>query len=238
LLTLTKVLIRKYLSKEWRKIVSSVKSYISKIMYVLKSIFQRNNLIIKTTTITFFIFLIISIIISVIIFSFSPELAEGFNSLMDSLFNFENTPEPSTGNFFLFIFLNNTGHFWNPIRMLVWIPLLGAFLLGFEILLNSGLIGVVSVIVGFEQGIAYPIIGLIPHGIIEIPAFLLQIISIVIWQVTIISVIIAKIRHEELEKEKTIQGLKDTIILATISIILFMIAAAIETYITPYLLGI
>lgn len=218
--------------------MSSVKSYISKIMYVLKSIFQRNNLIIKTTTITFFIFLIISIIISVIIFSLSPELAEGLNSLMDSLFNFENAPEPSTGNFYLFIFLNNTGHFWNPIRMLVWIPILGAFLLGFEILLNSGLIGVVSVIVGFEQGIAYPIIGLIPHGMIEIPAFLLQIISIVIWQVTIIEVIIAKIRHVELEKEKTIQGLKDTIIFAIISIILFMIAAAIETYITPYLLGI
>ncbi|MEJ2240615.1 MAG: stage II sporulation protein M [Candidatus Bathyarchaeota archaeon] len=218
--------------------MSSVKSYISKIMYVLKSIFQRNNLIIKTTTITFFIFLIISIIISVIIFSLSPELAEGLNSLMDSLFNFENAPEPSTGNFYLFIFLNNTGHFWNPIRMLVWIPLLGAFLLGFEILLNSGLIGLVSVIAGIEQGIAYPIIGLIPHGIIEIPAFLLQIICIIKWQVTIFEVINSKIRHEELEKEKTIQDLKDTIILATISIILFLIAAAIETYITPYLLGI
>ncbi|MEJ2241879.1 MAG: stage II sporulation protein M [Candidatus Bathyarchaeota archaeon] len=218
--------------------MSTHKSYISKIMYALKSIFKRNSLIIKTTTITFFIFLIIAIIISIVIFSSSPELIEELNSIMDSLFNFENAPEPSTGNFFLFIFLNNTGHFWNPIRMLVWIPILGAFLLGFEILLNSGLIGVVSVIVGFEQGIAYPIIGLIPHGMIEIPAFLLQIISIVIWQVTIIEVIIAKIRHVELEKEKTIQGLKDTIIFAIISIILFMIAAAIETYITPYLLGI
>lgn len=218
--------------------MSSLKSFLSDIKHNLKSVFQRNGLIIKTTTITFFIFLIISIIITIIIFSFSPELAERLNSLMDSLFNFDNAPEPFTGNFFIFIFLNNTGHFWNPIRMLVWIPLLGAFLLGFEILLNSGLIGTVSVIAGFEQGLAYPIIGLIPHGIVEIPAFLFQIICIVIWQTTIIEVIISKIRHEILEKEKIIQRIKDTIILATISIILFMIAAAIETYITPYLLGI
>lgn len=218
--------------------MSSLKSFLSDIKHNLKSVFQRNGLIIKTTTITFFIFLIISIIITIIIFSFSPELAERLNSLMDSLFNFDNAPEPFTGNFFIFIFLNNTGHFWNPIRMLVWIPLLGAFLLGFEILLNSGLIGTVSVIAGFEQGLAYPIIGLIPHGIVEIPAFLFQIICIVIWQTTIIEVIISKIRHEIFEKEKIIQRIKDTIILATISIILFMIAAAIETYITPYLLGI
>lgn len=122
--------------------------------------------------------------------------------------------------------------------MLVWIPLIGAFLLGFEILLNSGLIGVVSVIVGFERGVAYPILGLIPHGIVEIPAFLLQIVCIIIWQVTIIEVLISKIRHEEMNKEKTMQGLKDVLILAVISIVLFMIAAAIETYITPNLLGI
>ena len=211
---------------------------IKKTMRALKSIIQRNSLIIKTTTLTFFVFLFISIIITIIIFFLSPELAERLISIMESLFNFENAPEPSTGNFFFFIFLNNTGHFWNPIRMLVWIPLIGAFLLGFEILLNSGLIGVVSVIVGFERGVAYPILGLIPHGIVEIPAFLLQIVCIIIWQVTIIEVLISKIRHEEMNKEKTMQGLKDVLILAVISIVLFMIAAAIETYITPNLLGI
>lgn len=211
---------------------------IKKTMHALKSIIQRNSLIIKTTTLTFFVFLFISIIITIIIFFLSPELAERLISIMESLFNFENAPEPSTGNFFFFIFLNNTGHFWNPIRMLVWIPLIGAFLLGFEILLNSGLIGVVSVIVGFERGVAYPILGLIPHGIVEIPAFLLQIVCIIIWQVTIIEVLISKIRHEETNKEKTMQGLKDVLILAVISIVLFMIAAAIETYITPNLLGI
>ncbi|MEJ2272420.1 MAG: stage II sporulation protein M [Candidatus Bathyarchaeota archaeon] len=216
----------------------SLKSFLSTIKHNLKAIFQRNSLIIKTTTVTFFIFLTISIIITIAITFFSPELAEKLNSLMDSLLNFENAPEHSTGNFFLFIFLNNTGHFWNPIRMLVWIPLIGAFLLGFEILLNSGLIGVISVIVGFEKGLAYPIIGMVPHGIIEIPAFLLQITCIIKWQSTSIEVIISKIKHEELEKEKIAQGLRDTIILAAITLFLFIIAAVIETYITPNLLGI
>ncbi len=216
----------------------SLNSLPSRTVRALKSLIQRNRLIIKATTITFFFFLIISIISTIVIFSFYPELSERLISLIDSLFNLESTPEPYTGNFFFFIFFNNTGHFWNPIRMLVWFPLLGAFLLGFEILLNSGLIGVVSVIVGFEQGAAYPIIGLVPHGVIEIPAFLLQTVCIVIWQVTIIEAIISKIRHQKLETEKTIQGIKDVLILAAISIILFMIAAAIETYITPYLLGI
>jgi uncharacterized membrane protein SpoIIM required for sporulation len=47
----------------------------------------------------------------------------------------------------------------------------------------------------------------------------------------------AKIIGEKVESAKFKQGVKDTLILAVASVILFMIAAAIETYITPYLLG-
>ena len=214
------------------------KSLFLKAAEALKGAIQRNGLIIKATTLAFFIMLSLAIIATIFVFSLAPEFSDRLISLVQSTLNYEDTPAPFTGTFFSYIFLNNSGHFWNPIRMLVWIPVLGPLLLGLEILLNSGLIGVIAVIVGAEQGIAYPIIGLVPHGIIEIPAFLLQFASIVLWQVTITEVIIAKVKGRKVERDKVRQRLKDTLILAGTSIILLMIAAAIETYITPYLLGI
>jgi stage II sporulation protein M len=215
-----------------------LKSLLLKAAKALKGAIQRNSLIIKTTTLAFFIMLSLAIIATIFVFSLAPEFSDRLISLVQSTLNYEDTPDPFTGTFFSYIFLNNSGHFWNPIRMLVWIPVLGPLLLGLEILLNSGVIGVIAVIVGAEQGIAYPIIGLVPHGIIEIPAFLLQFASIVLWQVTITEAIIAKVKGRKVDKDKVRQGLKDTLILAGTSIILLMIAAAIETYITPYLLGI
>jgi len=204
----------------------------------LKGAIQRNNLIIKATTLTFFIILSLVIIATIFVFSAAPELSDQLSSLAESTFNFADIPSPFTGTFFSFIFLNNIGHFWNPIRMLVWVPVLGPLLLGFELVLNSGLIGVIAVIVGIENGIAYPVVGLVPHGIIEIPAFLLQFACIVVWQATITEAILAKLRGRKVEKDKVKQGLNDALILAVTSIILFMIAAVVETYVTPYLLGI
>ncbi len=214
------------------------KSLLLKAAEALKGAIQRNDLIIKATTLAFFIMLSLAIIATIFVFSLAPEFSDRLISLVQSTLNYEDPPAPFTGTFFSYIFLNNSGHFWNPIRMLVWIPVLGPLLLGLEILLNSGLIGVIAVIVSVEQGIAYPIIGLVPHGIIEIPAFLLQFASIVLWQVTITEAIVAKLKGRQVEKDKVRQGLQDTLILAGTSIILLMIAAAIETYITPYLLGI
>jgi stage II sporulation protein M len=91
--------------------------------------------------------------------------------------------------------------------------------------------------VGINNGIAYPIVGLVPHGIIEVPAFLLQVASIVLWQAIITEVILAKLRSRKLEREKVKQGLKDALVLAVASFILFIVAAAIETYVTPFFLG-
>ena len=226
------------LSDGWRMLFLRLKSLLLKAAEALKGAIQRNGLIIKATTLAFFIMLSLVIIATIFVFSLAPEFSDRLSSFVQSTLNYEEVPSPFTGTFFLYIFLNNSGHFWNPIRMLVWIPVLGPLLLGFEILLNSGVIGVIVVIVGAKQGIAYPIIGLVPHGIIEIPAFLLQFASIVLWQVTITEAIIAKVKGRKVEKDKVKQSLKDTLILAWTSIILLMIAAAIETYITPYLLGI
>lgn len=120
--------------------------------------------------------------------------------------------------------------------MLVWIPLLGTFTLGLELLLNGGLIGIVAVTAGITHGALYPILGLTPHGMVEIPAFVLQFASMIRWHVTTIEAVMKKIIGEKVDGVKFRQGVKDTVILAVASVTLFMIAAFIETYITPFLL--
>lgn len=224
-------------SVSWRMLFLRLKSLFLKAMATLKGAIQRNSLIIKATTLTFFIILALAIIATIIVFSAAPEFSDQLSSLAQTALNYEDIPSPFTGTLFSYIFLNNIGHFWNPIRMLVWIPLLGPLLLALEILLNSGIIGAIAVIVGINRGIAYPLIGIVPHGIIEIPAVLLQFASIILWQATITEAIIAKLRGRKLERDKVKRGLNDALIFAVTSIILFMIAAAIETYVTPYLLG-
>lgn len=225
------------LSESWRMLFLGLKALLLKAMETLKCAIHRNGLIIKTVTLSFFIMLSLAIIASIFVFSVAPEFSEQLSSLAQTALNYEDIPSPFTGTLFSYIFLNNIGHFWNPIRMFVWIPVLGPLLLGFEILLNSGIIGVIAVIVGVDRGIAYPIVGLMPHGIIEIPAFLLQFASIVLWQATVTEAILAKLRGRKVERDRVKQGLKDALILAVVSIILLFIAAAIETYVTPYLLG-
>lgn len=204
----------------------------------LKGAINRNSLIIKSISLTFFIVLTIAVVFTIAVFHTSSELSDSLSSLSQSVFDSENVPTPFTLDLLTYIFLNNSGHFWNPIRMIVWIPVLGPLLLAFEIILNSGIIGIVAVIVGINNGVTYPIIGLVPHGIIEIPAFLLQLTSIILWQATITEAILDKLRGKKLVNNKVKRGIMDAFILAVTSVILLFIAAAIETYVTPYLLGI
>jgi uncharacterized membrane protein SpoIIM required for sporulation len=194
-------------------------------------------MIIKATTLAFFTIILLSMLLTILIFSIAPWLSDWFRSVAQSERRYIVIPPPFTESLYFYIFLNNVGHFWNPLKMLVWVPLLGTFILGLELLLNGGVIGIVTIIAGITHGIFYPIVGLTPHGIFEIPAFILQFASIIRWQVTTIDAVMAKIIGEKVNTFKFKQGIKDTIILAIASVILFMIAAYIETYITSYLLG-
>jgi uncharacterized membrane protein SpoIIM required for sporulation len=204
---------------------------------MFKSCIQRNKMIIKATTLAFFTIILLSMLLTILIFSIAPWLSDWFRSVAQSERRYIVIPPPFTESLYFYIFLNNVGHFWNPLKMLVWVPLLGTFILGLELLLNGGVIGIVTIIAGITHGIFYPIVGLTPHGIFEIPAFILQFASIIRWQVTTIDAVMAKIIGEKVNTFKFKQGIKDTIILAIASVILFMIAAYIETYITSYLLG-
>jgi len=193
-------------------------------------------MIIKATTLAFFTVIFLSILLTVIVFSQFPDLSDWFRSMAQSERRYIAIPPPFTENLYYYILLNNMGHFWNPPKMLVWVPFLGALILGFELLFNGGIIGVVATIAGMTYGALYPIAGLVPHGIIEIPALVLQFSSFIRWNATTIDAVMTKITGERVDRVKFMRGAKDTVILAMASVILFIIAACIETYVTPQLL--
>lgn len=202
----------------------------------LKQCVQRNGMIIKATTLAFFTVIFLSILLTVIVFSLFPEFSEWFRSMAQSERRYIVIPPPFTENLYYYILLNNIGHFWNPSRMLVWVPFLGALILGFELLFNGGIVGVVATVAGMTQGALYPVVGLIPHGIIEIPALIFQFSSFIRWHATTIDTGMTKIAGEKVDRVKFVRGVKDTVILAMASVALFIIAAYIETYVTPQLL--
>jgi len=202
----------------------------------LEQCVQRNEMIIKATTLAFFAVIFFSTLLTVIVFSLFPWLSDWVRSMAGSERRYIVIPPPFIENLYYYILLNNIGHFWNPPRMLVWVPFLGALILGFELLLNGGIIGVVATIAGMTYGALYPIVGLIPHGIIEIPAFILQFSSFIRWHATIVDAVMVKITGEKVDRVKFMRGVKDTVILAIAAVILFIIAACIETYVTPHLL--
>jgi len=214
----------------------SLKTIFKGVKENLEQCVQRNGIIIKATTLALFTVIFLSILLTVIVFSLFPWFSDWFRSMAESERRYIVIPPPFTENLYYYILLNNIGHFWNPPRMLVWVPFLGALILGFELLFNGGIIGVVATIAGMTQGVLYPTVGLIPHGIIEIPAFVLQFSSFIRWHVTIIDAVMMKITGEKVDRVKFMRGAKDTVILAIASVILFIIAACIETYVTPHLL--
>lgn len=215
----------------------SQESFLARIWGVFASGIRRNKTAIKAITLTFVGIVSVSIIVTVFAFSSSPQLADVLESFSEQERRYIVVPPPYTEALYFFILSNNIGHFWNPIRMLVWVPLFGTLFLGIELLLNAVLIGVVATVVGIQHGAAYPVLGLVPHGIFEIPAFILEFASIIRWQVTIVEAIMAKVTGESVNVVKLKLGVKDAVVLAVASVVLFVIAAFVETYVTPSLLG-
>ncbi len=97
-------------------------------------------------------------------------------------------------------------------------------------------IGAVAAMLGLKYGPLLPIVGLAPHGIIEVPAFIIQCTAILRWHIAISTLLFNLIRREKVEKAKVKEDLMDVVILSAISIFLLFIAALIETYVTPSLI--
>jgi stage II sporulation protein M len=188
-------------------------------------------------SVAFFSILIISAAVTYAILVASPELVVGLQAWLQSAGTYVAIPPPYTNGLYRLIFLNNIGHFWNPVRLWVWIPLIGAFDLGYELLLNAVLIGGVASFVSITKGALYTIAGLVPHGVIEIPAFILEFAGLARWHVSTTRAIYTKLNGQPVDRPALVEGIKDTVTISLLSVVLFAAAAYVETFVTPHFLG-
>jgi stage II sporulation protein M len=204
---------------------------------VVSQTFQRNRVLIAAIAIAFFAVMIVTALVTYAVLLASPDLVKGLQGLLESAGTYVAIPPPYTNSLYRLIFLNNIGHFWNPIRLWVWIPFIGAFELGYELLLNAVLIGGVAAFVGMTKGPVYTAAGLLPHGVIEIPAFILEFAGLARWHVSTTRALYAKLSGQPVDRPLLLEGVRDTVTLSLLSVALFAVAACIETFITPHLLG-
>lgn len=180
---------------------------------------------------------IISAVVAYVLLVTSPELVGGLQQVIGTARRYIALPPPYTSDMYRLIFLNNVAHFWNPARAWVWLPFVGAYSLGYELLLNAIVIGGVASFTSVTRGATYTIAGLTPHGAIEIPAFILEFAGLARWHVTTTRAIYEKLSGRNADRPLLMQGLKDTLVLSLLSVALFAIAAYVESFITPHFLG-
>jgi stage II sporulation protein M len=193
--------------------------------------------LIAVIAVAFFSVLILAAVVTFLVLVSNPGFINIFQSALGSAGSYMAIPPPYTNGLYQFIFLNNIAHFWNPIRLWVWIPVVGAFELGYELILNAVLIGGVASLVSLTKSPLYAIEGLAPHGVIEIPAFILEFTGLARWHVSSIRALQAKFGGRLVDWPLLKEGVKDALVLSLLSVMLFAVAAYIETFITPHLLG-
>jgi len=203
----------------------------------IRSVFQRNRLLVSIVAVAFFSVLIVSAIVAYAVLVISPGLVGLVQGFLGSTSGYIAVPRPYTIELYRLIFLNNVGHFWNPVRVWVWIPLIGMFSLGYELVLNAVVIGGVISFTALTKGAAYTIAGLTPHGVLEIPAFILEFAGLARWHVTATRAVYSRLSGRRVDRPLLIEGVKDTVILSLLSVALFAAAAYIETFVTPRFLG-
>jgi uncharacterized membrane protein SpoIIM required for sporulation len=204
---------------------------------LLTSTFRRNRFLIATISIAFFSIMIIAGAVTYLVLVASSGLVKGLQAWLQSMGGYIAIPPPYTAGLYQLIFLNNIGHFWNPIRLWVWIPFVGAFDLGYELLMNAVIIGAVASFVAIARGSLYAVAGLVPHGVIEIPAFILEFTGLARWHVTTSRALYTKLSGQPVDRPLLREGVRDTVMLSLLSVALFAIAAFVETFITPHFLG-
>ena len=207
------------------------------VITTLRETLRRNSSLIAVISATLFATMIVTGIVVYLILWESLTLVGGLQSWAQSTASYIAIPPPYTNGLYQFIFLNNIGHFWNPIRLWVWIPFVGAFQLGYELLLNAVLIGAVASFVSITKGPMYTIAGLVPHGVIEIPAFILEFTGLARWHVSTTRALYTKLSGQPVDGPLLRRGIVDTVTLSLLSVALFAVAAYVETFITPHFLG-
>jgi stage II sporulation protein M len=197
----------------------------------------RNKVVITVVAITFFAIIALSAVVAYAVLVTSPALTKGVENLVGSTRASIAIPPPYTKGFYSLIFLNNIGHFWNPLRIWVWAPFIGAFSLGYELLINAVLIGAVIAFTDLTRGALYTMAGLMPHGVFEIPAFILEFAGLARWHITATHALYEKLSGRNIDRPLLREGVGDTLLLSLLSVVLFAVAAYFESYVTPRFLG-
>ena len=97
--------------------------------------------------------------------------------------------------------------------------------------LNGWIVGMVSTIVLQEESLSFLLAGLLPHGIFEVPAFIMgEAVALSFGT----AVIIALFKKEK--RSQLVPNLRQNLRYLGIALALLVPAAIIETYITPILL--
>jgi uncharacterized membrane protein SpoIIM required for sporulation len=204
---------------------------------LIQQIFKRNQLLIGIVALTFFLVVTVSALVAYALLVASPGLITLMQNIMNSARGYVTEPTPYTVDLYRLIFFNNIGHFWNPSRVWVWIPFVGMFSLGYELILNAVVIGGVISFTALTRGAAFTVAGLTPHGVLEIPAFILEFAGLARWHVATIRAVYTNLSGRRVDRPLLMQGIKDTVFLSLLSVALFAVAAYVETYITPRFLG-
>jgi stage II sporulation protein M len=128
---------------------------------------------------------------------------------------------------FVFIFIRNAttlllSFIFSPVLCLV--PILG-------LILNGSLLAFVAASVGQQKSLGFVLAGILPHGIIELPAFILGQAAALSFST---AAIIALFRKEK--RSSLMPNLKQNLRYLLIALALLLPAAVIETYVTPLLL--
>jgi stage II sporulation protein M len=135
---------------------------------------------------------------------------------------------PFTFTMFIFIFLKNVvtllfSFIFSPI--LAIIPVV-------TLLLNGWIVGLVSTVVTEQESLGFVLAGLLPHGVIELPALFIGEAAALSFGIT---AVIALFKKEK--RELFLPSLKQNLRYLTLAVALMLPAAAIETFLTPLLVG-
>ena len=101
----------------------------------------------------------------------------------------------------------------------------------FTLVFNGGVIGLVSAIIMEEESLPFLLAGILPHGILELPALIMGEAVAISFGIAVLQGIFGKDKQDKIKP-----NLKNNLKYLAISAGLFLAAAVIETFVTPVLL--
>jgi len=152
-------------------------------------------------------------------------LPEGMNTDFDELAQLLDDMSPGAVLFFIL--------FRNSSVLLLSFVFAPGFLMAplLALAVNGGVLGLVASLVVQEESLGFLLAGLLPHGILEIPAFLIAEAAAMSFGLAALLAIFKKEARPRL-----MPNLRKNFRYLTIALLLLLPAAAIETFITPLLI--